>query len=406
MGRVRRTALVTAAVAVIALLTAACGGSAARDARVNDTRAVTPSTTRVLPPLSTTSATTAAGTGATAVSVVPTTAEPASTTTLAPPIRPDVGFSLSYSSLGEDDAVLAADMAAIYASGAGWVRIDVDWSAMEPERGTYVWQYVDRAVAAARAHRLEVLGLVAYTPSWARPGGSNDKHPPTDPADMATFAAVAAARYAAAGVTAWEVWNEPNSRNFWTPKPSPQAYAELLAAVAPAIRSTVPGATIVTGGLAPAVDAANGNEISPVTFLQGVVDAGAGEHFDAVGVHPYSYPALPSDASTATWNTFVRLPLVHDVLMRAGMDDRPLWLTEVGAPTGTGNRAVDEDRQAEIVVDAVATARTLPWVQRTFVFTQRDSGVDTRDIESQFGVRRFDGTAKPAYDALSTLLHS
>lgn len=397
MGRVRRTVLVTALVALVA---AACGGTAAPDAHVHDTRALTPSTTRVLPPLTTSSAPPVPGTEEA------TTLAPTTTTTLAPPVRPDVGFSLSYSSLDEDDAVLAADMAAIYASGAGWVRIDVDWSAMEPERGIYLWRYVDRAVAAARAQRLDVLGLIAYTPPWARPRGTNDKHPPTDPSDMAAFAILAATRYAAAGVITWEVWNEPNSRNFWTPKPSAQGYAELLAAVAPAIRAAAPAATIVTGGLAPAVDAANGNEISPVTFLQGVVDADVGAHFDAVGVHPYSYPALPSDTSTATWNTFVRLPLVHDVLTRAGMDARPLWLTEVGAPTGTSSRAVGEDRQAEIVVDAVATARTLPWVQRTFVFTQRDSGVDGKDIESQFGLRRFDGSPKPAFDALTTLLHT
>lgn len=405
MGRARRV-LRGVACASVALL-AACGSVGAPAARVSDTHPLTPSTTRVLPPLTTTIAADADGaSSSTAVPATTTGSTAAPTTTTIPPVlRPDVGFSLSYPALGDDDAVLDADMAAITASGAGWVRIDVDWSAIENRQGTFDWRYVDRAVAAASRYHLQVLALLAYTPAWARPANTTDKHPPTDATDMAAFAGVAAARYAARGVTAFEIWNEPNSRNFWQPRPSAQAYAALLTTVAPAVRAAAPGAVIVSGGLAPAIDASNGSEISPVTFLERVLAAGGGDHLDAVGVHPYSYPALPSDQSTSAWNTFVRLPLVHQVLTDAGLDDRPLWLTEVGAPTGTHSRAVDEARQAEIVVDAIATARTLPWVQRTFVFTQRDSGDNAGDIESQFGLRRYDGTPKPAYDALTTLLH-
>lgn len=296
-----------------------------------------------------------------------------------------------------DDAELRADMAAIAESGATWVRLDIDWSAIEPSEGSYDWQGTERAVGAAREHGLRVLGLLTYTPEWARPEGLGSHAPPIDDAAFARFAAAAAARLGD-DVDAWEVWNEPNLPDFWEPEPDPARYANLLAATSTAVREVDAEAVVVTGGLAPAES--DGERIAPEDFLAEVYEAGVADTFDAVGAHPYSYPALPSDALTARWNSFYRLPLLHAVMVDNGHADKAVWLTEFGAPTGTDDGAVSPERQAEILADGFELARRWPWVGPLFVYSLRDSGSDPDDREQNFGVLTADREPKPAWDTL------
>ena len=302
-------------------------------------------------------------------------------------------------------AVLDSDLATVESSGAGWVRTDIDWSGVERQRGTFDWHDVDRVVAAADAHGLRVLGMLAYTPDWARSPGTNDKTPPNDPGDFARFAGAAAARYAGSAMTAWEIWNEPNIAPFWQPRPDAAAYGRLLTAAASAIRSADANATVVSGGFAPAIDAADGSEQAPETFLAELLASGNGDAFDALGTHPYSYPALPTDETTSAWNSFYRLPRLHDALERAGVHGRDIWLTEVGAPTGRSSAAVSEQRQATILVDALHAARSLPYVKRTFLYTVRDRADDPANPEANFGLRHHDTTPKTGWadvvDAIS-----
>lgn len=308
-----------------------------------------------------------------------------------------LGVSPGHSLLWTDDAALEADMAAVARSGARWVRLDIDWSVVEPVRGAREWGALDRAVDAARRHDLRVLGLLAYTPAWARPPGTTTHAPPTDATAFAAFAGAAAQRYRTE-VDAWEVWNEPNIPDFWTPHPDPAAYAALLVGTAAAVRAEDPEATLLAGGLAPAVN--DGRALAPADFLEAVYAAGGGPAFDAVGVHPYSYPALPDDPVTGGWNTFVRLPQLHAVMTRHGDAAKTVWLTEFGAPTGTGDGAVSPERQARILDSGFTEARRLPFVGPVFVYALRDSGTDPADREQNFGLLRADGTPKPAWDVL------
>lgn len=377
------------------LLASACagGGASAPPVALDATTAAAPPTGPgvTLPA----TAAPAVTTSTVATAVAPTTTVPA------PRPGERVGFSLGLAALSDTDDELARDLDAVVASGARWLRVDVDWSAVEAVQGRPDWSWLDRVVDFAGQRRLSVLGLIAYTPAWARGEATIDKHPPTDPASFAAFAATVAARYAGR-VQAWEIWNEPNSARFWAPVPDAVAYAELLEAATAAIRAVAPaGTTIVTGGLAPAVDARDRSEVAPDTFLREVLAHTTA--FDAVGSHPYSFPALPSDPSTSTWNSFYRLPLLRRALDDAGLD-RPVWVTEFGAPTGEGPGAVSDQRQAEIVVDGIRRATTLGWVERVFLFTHRDSPGDPLDVEAHFGLLRLDGTPKPAFDALTATL--
>lgn len=364
-----------------------------------------PTTTTVRPRPTTTVATTtttAIATTTTASATTTTTARATTTTAPAGALVDDVGIAIGSGLLDLSADVIRFAAGEVARSGAGWVRIDVDWTAVEPSPGAFRWTELDRVETEARRAGLKVLGVLAYTPAWARPAGTTDKTPPSDPAAFARFAGAVAARYAddATAFRAWEIWNEPNVSTFWQPKPDPAGYAALLRGAATAMRAADPGVVIVSGGVAPAVDDPAGVEIAPETFVAAVLANGAGSSFDVLGAHPYSYPARPDDDTTQAWNSFVRLPLLRAALDRVGRRGVPIWLTEVGAPTGSASRAVSETDQADIIERAVRVARGLPYVQRTFVYTLRDrAGAPANDIEAHFGLQRADGSLKPAWTA-------
>ena len=313
---------------------------------------------------------------------------------------PSVGFSPGSMLMTLNDADLARDLDEMVATGAQWLRMDFSWSAVEKTQGSFSWGRIDRVVDAATSRGLKVIALLAYTPNWARAADTDSiMYPPIDPNNFATFARAAVQRYSAR-VKVWQVWNEPNITQHWRPKPDPVAYTNLLKPAYGAIKAVDPGATVLSAGLSPAVDAADGTKISPPTFLRTVYGAGGGGSFDAVAIHPYSYPARPIDPSTAHWNTFHRLPLVYDVMLANGDGHKSIWLTEFGAPTGTHATAVSEAEQAAIITDGVNAFAQFPWAKNLMIYANRDAGTDPLDREHNFGVVRWDFSPKLARDAL------
>ena len=275
------------------------------------------------------------------------------------------------------------------------MRIDISWATVQSSRGPYDWSDTDRVLRAARAARLRVLAVIGYEPTWARSYDESGRARPVDPQAFAGFAAAAAHRYSRQ-VAAWEIWNEPNTRRFWRAAPDPAAYARLVEATTPRLRAHDPGAPVVVGSMAPAVDAGDGSEISPRTYLAGFYRAiGHLRLFDAVSVHPYSYPAMPDGKED--WNTFYRLSSLNAVMRRAGDGHTPLWLTEYGAPTGRHARAVSQQRQAQMMVRAQRRATRLPYVGPIFFYSYRDRSARARDLESNFGVVRHSGRPKRAF---------
>ena len=317
----------------------------------------------------------------------------------AEPSDESTGIAPTTSVLAEDSTrALQRDFELMASTGAHWVRFDFDWSGAEPKPGSFDWRLIDRLVRAARAQHLGILATVAYTPAWARPEGTTDKAPPTDPAAFANFARAAASRYAQLGVHHWELWNEPNVTAFWEPAPNPTAYAALLKASAGAVRSADPAATIISAGLAPGVDRSDGATVSPRTFLRGVYDAGGGPAFDAVGIHPYSYPDPP--LTPGPDNTFFTLPDTYQVMVDHGDGAKRIWGTEFGAPTGSSERAVTGDQQADRLREGYDQWRRWSFTGPLFWYSHRDKGTDQSDPEDNFGLVTNIGHPKPTLAAL------
>ncbi len=304
------------------------------------------------------------------------------------------GFSQGSGLLWESDALLARDLDGMVAAGARWVGVDIDWPHIQAGGpNSWNWQVTDRVVHAAQARGLQVLGTVVYTPVWARPAHTSDKHAPNDPADYARFVRAAAERYSGAGVDAWQIWNEPNISAFWQPQPDVAAYSALLISGADAIHSVDPDAVVMNGGLAPAANVA-GVSIAPNDFVIGMYLGGIGGHIDAISMHPYSFPYAPS--TPESWNPFYMLTYTHLVMSAFGDGALPIWGTESGFGTGADKQSVSEGLQAIRIGQLVQAWQQLPFGGNLLIYGYRDLAPQSASVWDNMGLVRNDFSSKPA----------
>jgi hypothetical protein len=300
----------------------------------------------------------------------------------------------------EVPVTLRRDLTADRSAGSRWLRVDINWAQIQAAGpASYDWSAVDRLVRDARARGLKVLGGILYTPSWARPAGTPAIWGP-QPADYARFAAAAAAHYAGLGVHAYEVWNEPNNTLFWAPRPSPAAYAAVLRAAYPAIKRADPRASVITGGTAP--EPSNGQTYSPVDFLSGIYAHGGKGSFDAVGHHPYCWPAFPG--ARAAWSAWYQMYGTHrslrSVMIAHGDRAKKIWATEFGAPTdGPRGSYVTKSVQSRMVTRAYRLFASYRWAGPLFFYQGRDAGDSPGTVENFFGFLNHNFTRKPSFVA-------
>jgi polysaccharide biosynthesis protein PslG len=298
------------------------------------------------------------------------------------------------------DGDLARELDVARSTEVSAIRIDVDWSAIEREPGSRDWANTDRVVSAILDRSMCPLGLLSYTPLWATDPSqlATDSHfAPQKPDALGAFASAAASHYRDR-IKIWEIWNEPNNVAFFKPVPNADAYGRLLTTSYRAIKSVDSSLVVISGGLSPARD--DGRNISPPTFLSQLYAGGYNQYLDGVGMHPYTYPALPNDATTSSWSAALQMGPMRDTMVSAGDGGKRIWITECGAPTGQSGVSVSEEVQAQTIAICLNGARDTPWLGPAFVYAIRDSGTDLVDPEQNFGIVRRDFTAKAAYSTL------
>jgi hypothetical protein len=347
---------------------------------------------------------------------------PLAGTTAADAVTGDnVGLSGGHMLLWESEQERQADLNAVQLSGAKWLAVDVDWASIEYQNNKYRWGPLDNVVLNAKARGLKVLGILAYSPKWARGGDCppDSTHClPIRSEDYAEFAKVVAQRYGnfaanpafRGGIAGIQVWNEPNHYPFVQSVNIP-GYTYMLKLTYNAVKSADWAMWVLAGGTAPAPDNANGKDMSPATFLNGIYFWGGKGYFDAFGHHPYSFPCSP--LTEAPWNAFYQTLTLHWIMASNGDGAKRIWGTEAGAPTGadvgscTANsgKSVTEQTQAQFVAQYILRW-TKDWGSFTgplFWFQVRDDGTNVWDWEDNLGLLRRNYTPKPAYDVFRVL---
>ena len=192
--------------------------------------------------------------------------------------------------------------------GANWTRCDFVWSGCNPQRDVWDCQHLDQLVSGAAKAGVNVLPILGYDTSWARPAvehlyewGEYVSHLVTSYGRQLRY---------------WEVYNEPNLKQFWRRNPNGAEYAALLAKAYKVIKGIDPEIKVVFGGLSGV----------PLDYFEDALKAGAGECFDVMNIHPYHLRDIPEAI-------IPEIQKIRALMDRYGVGDKPLWITEIGWST-------------------------------------------------------------------------
>ncbi len=188
-----------------------------------------------------------------------------------------------------------------------WMKIQVRWEYIEPEKGVYDWTILDNAVRAARRSKVKILASVVTSPDWAYPHDpATTMHgPPTDTQDYVNFLAALLNRYPG-DIQAIEVWNEQNLDREWMTARGLRAddYVELLRRAYDGIKAVDPNVMVISGALSTTGGGTNSETgvpfaIDDFSYFDGMITAGLLNYADCIGAHHNGYnigPNIPFDA--------------------------------------------------------------------------------------------------------------
>jgi hypothetical protein len=271
-------------------------------------------------------------------------------------------------------------------AGHGLARMDFSWGGVEGERGRYDFSAYDRLTAELAAIGVRPLYILDYGNRLYDDGQA--PHTEAARAAYARFAAAAARHFHGKGVI-WELWNEPDSDQFWKPRAKADDYAAMAVAAARAIREADPDAVIV----------APGSSRFPWPFLEAVFAAGLLEHLDAVSVHPYR-PTMPETAVA----DYARLRGLIARYAPPAKRMLPILSSEWGYSTREGG-GISEARQAQYLARQWLV-NLASGVNVSIFYDWKDDGPDPRENEHRFGTVKQDLTPKPSFEAAKALIQS
>ena len=346
--------LVAVAGVAVILVILVSGGGGRHAARHRTSTAPTASTT------STASTASTAFTASTATTAT-TPSQPAGPAPVGPPAQPvpageELGASVNilFNSRAFSPAQIDEQLAALGATGATIARSDALWELTEPSPPVagahrYDWSFDDAIAGDLAAHRLQWLPIVDYSAAWDRAAGGGVHPPPASTGDYAAFAAALAERYGPGGtfwrshpslpatpIDTYEIWNEPDNPDFFSPRPDPARYADMYRRARDAITAVDPSARVIVGGLTDFRD-----------FLPALVRAmpDLAGHVDGVAIHPY---AQGPDG------VLRRVRTARLVLRALGLGAVPVYVTEFGWTTSPPH-----------ALNWVAPARRADYIKRT-----------------------------------------
>jgi hypothetical protein len=293
------------------------------------------------------------------------------------------------------------DFAVLRTGGVGVLRVSIGWDGVEPEKDHCDLAFWDAFVELAAEARITLIPYVAYTPRWNSDGGAEDywKTPPRDLAEFGELMQLLATRYRGR-IHSWEIWNEPDNRDYWLGTAA--QYGALLKTGAAAVHAADPALEVVLGGLA-----------GGVPFLRELFEEQqAADSVDVVNLHSYYETWNPNPLETLP--SYVEE--VSAIVARHGRR-QPIWMAEVGYSDWrpAAARAVaprygyehSTEFQAVMLVRTVALLFAKPAVSLVAWYELKDPRASAAmigdDNNRHLGVMTESYRPKPAFDALSLM---
>ncbi len=258
-------------------------------------------------------------------------------------------------------------------AGIYWDRLELWWSAIEPEKGKFDWAFPDKVAEFYREQGIHAMVILCYHSAWS------DGMPPRDADERARYANYVyqvVNRYKDT-YKVWEIWNEPNIPTFW-PNPNVEHYTLMLKEAYKAAKRADPECTVLA-----ACTSGAGTD-----FIRGIYENGGWGCCDGISIHPYSMCGGPIP------QRLDRILRLTNRFIAGTGKPKSLWITEMGWTT---HRPELDERQAIYLFQSYVMALA-NGVEKLFWF-------DLADWSEKWGiVRRIDPLdAKPSYKAFRLL---
>lgn len=305
-------------------------------------------------------------------------------------------------------------------AGFGWIKQQFPWNEIEFRKGYFFddkwgkssWEKYDQIVNLAEKYDLQIIARLDRAPDWARPSGSNPGAPATNVNDFADFVAAFIQHYKGR-IHYLQVWNEPNLHGEWlegTPV-NPAEYAEMLKVVYTRAKEVDPSIVILSAPMAMTLENDPGRRnLNELIYIDEMYKAGAKDYFDIMSANGYGLEYPPEAPADANVLNFSRVSLLHDIMVKYGDDNKPVWLNEYGWNASPADmpedkliwRRVTEDQQAKWTVQGIEEARNQwPWLGVVSIWYFRQVG-DIAPDQSEYYFAMVDPEfqARPVYDAV------
>ena len=196
--------------------------------------------------------------------------------------------------------------------GAVWTLRTFSWGAIEKEKGHFNFSGYDEYVEEARNAGKKVGATLGYSNDWLYPEGKGKRYiSPENIPHFLDFIEEIVKHYKGK-IDVWNVWNEPNIKRFWDGPD--KDFFELSRRTAQKIRETDPDAYIIGGSYVRV----------PKRYIKKMHKAGGMNCFDGLAFHPY---ARNPQGAMRLYDKLEKI--MSDINFKG-----PVWITEIGHPTG------------------------------------------------------------------------
>jgi hypothetical protein len=323
-------------------------------------------------------------------------------------------------------ALTERDFQEMQTLGVKYVRMDFRWPDIEKTRDA-PWDFTEKGywspkesydtfVGLAKKYGIEIIVLLNKVPSWISPSGDTII-PPTGP-DFDDFVTqfgqfvYAVVDHYKGDLTYFEIWNEPNTRTFWTDGEgtlyhgfihgeATRKYVLLLQEAYIQAKAANPICVVITGGIA-----------NDHKYLQEMYSYGAKGYFDVFGSHPYF-----ANSPTKNWDVdyinphehewhFPKIQYMRDVMVANGDEAKRILITEVGVdgdyggvegPEGPTTQEIQADRLTRVFEK---TQQEFPYVEGIMWYQLKDTHKAYSSVPvtiANWGLFRMNGPWDPDY---------